>query len=84
MVAVSPTIVSAISKPQYEHFTASGVNTNDTIPFADFLALTTIIGLKTLDGTALAFTMAGNVATLTTGAQVSIKIAGVVFGTQPQ
>jgi len=80
MVNVTPTIVSSALKARWEHFLATGLNTNDTITFADLNSITTIVGLKTLDGTALTFTIAGNVATLTTAAQTNINIAGTVWG----
>jgi hypothetical protein len=63
-----------------EPLTIQSISTSDTFTAVDFTTVTTVVGFRDDTGAILAFTISGNVVTLTTAALTNVPISVMVIG----
>ena len=79
MVSRTPTISIQERKVRWVYGTVVA-STNDTFPISDLQSVTIILGVKTVDGVQVSFSIAGNVVTLTTLGLTDETIAFLAWG----
>jgi len=79
MVSRTPTISIQERKVRWVYGTVVA-STNDTFPISDLQSVTIILGVKTVDGVQVSFSIAGNVITLTTPGLTDETIAFLAWG----
>jgi len=79
MVSRTPTISIQERKVRWVYGTVVA-STNDTFPISDLQSVTIILGVKTIDGVQVSFSIAGNVITLTTLGLTDETIAFLAWG----
>jgi hypothetical protein len=63
-----------------EPLTIQSISTNDTFTASDFTTVVTVVGFRQDTGAVLAFTIVGNVVTLTTAALTNVSISVLIWG----
>jgi hypothetical protein len=88
MVAVTPkvtsskqTVVTPAVEKKYVTFEAEDVDTDNTIPISELTDIIAAAVFKKSDGSAVTFTEATNVITITQAALTDVDLIGFAYGT---